>query len=112
MASWKIRRVPTIQTELTVPGDKSISHRAVIFASLSNGTCVLRGFLPSEDCVATVNAMRALGIEIEQPELDTLIVHGKKRVLTEPKHDIDCGNSGTTMRLLAGLLAAQPFRSR
>ena len=60
----------------------------------------------------TVNAMRALGIKIEQPEPDTLIVHGKKRVLTPPKKDIDCGNSGTTMRLLAGLLAGQTFESR
>src|SRR5438552_593838 len=112
MASWKIRRAPLIQTELTVPGDKSISHRAVIFASLANGTCVLSGFLSSEDCMATVNAMRSLGIDIEQPEPNTLVVHGKKRVLTAPAHDIDCGNSGTTMRLLAGLLAAQPFRTR
>jgi 3-phosphoshikimate 1-carboxyvinyltransferase len=60
----------------------------------------------------TVNAMRALGIRIEQPEPDTLIVHGKKRVLMPPKREIDCGNSGTTMRLLAGLLAGQTFESR
>ena len=112
MESWKIRRAPLIQTEITVPGDKSMSHRAVLFASLSNGTCVIHGFLPSEDCMATVHAMRALGIEIEQPDPTTLIVHGKKRALTAPAHDIDCGNSGTTMRLLAGILAGQPFRSR
>src|SRR5436309_9766543 len=60
----------------------------------------------------TVNAMRALGIKIEQPEPTTLIVHGKKRVLTAPKNEINCGNSGTTMRLLAGLLAGQPFETR
>jgi 3-phosphoshikimate 1-carboxyvinyltransferase len=60
----------------------------------------------------TVNAMRALGIKIEQPQPDTLIVHGKKRVLAPPKKEIDCGNSGTTMRLLAGLLAGQTFESR
>jgi len=60
----------------------------------------------------TVNAMRALGVKIEQPEPDTLIVHGKKRVLTPPKKEIDCGNSGTTMRLLAGLLSGQTFESR
>lgn len=108
----RIKRAPRIDIEITVPGDKSISHRAVIIAALSNGTCTLRGFLPSEDCMYTVNAMRALGIKIEQPEPDTLIVHGKKRVLTPPKKDIDCGNSGTTMRLLAGLLAGQTFESR
>ncbi len=60
----------------------------------------------------TVNALRALGIQIEQPERDTLVVHGKRRVLTPPKKEIDCGNSGTTMRLLAGLLAGQTFESR
>src|SRR5438093_1970179 len=101
----RIKRAPRIDMEITVPGDKSISHRAVIIAALSNGVCTLRGFLPSEDCMYTVNAMRALGITIEQPEPDTLIVHGKKRVLTPPKNDIDCGNSGTTMRLLCGMLA-------
>jgi 3-phosphoshikimate 1-carboxyvinyltransferase len=108
----RIKRAPRIDIEITVPGDKSISHRAVIIAALSNGICTLRGFLPSEDCMHTVNAMRALGIKIEQPESDRLVVHGKKRVLTPPKKEIDCGNSGTTMRLLAGLLAGQTFESR
>ena len=108
----RVRRAPRIDLEITVPGDKSISHRAVIIAALSNGVCTLQGFLPSEDCMHTVNAMRALGIKIEQPEPTTLIVHGKKRVLTAPKNEINCGNSGTTMRLLAGLLAGQPFETR
>jgi 3-phosphoshikimate 1-carboxyvinyltransferase len=108
----RVKRAPRIDLEITVPGDKSISHRAVIIAALANGVCTLQGFLPSEDCMHTVNAMRALGIKIEQPEATTLIVHGKKRVLTAPKNEINCGNSGTTMRLLAGLLAGQPFESR
>src|SRR6202140_5122456 len=108
----RVKRAPRIDTEITVPGDKSISHRAAIIAALSNGVCTLRGFLPGKDCMRTVNALRALGIKIEQPEPDTLIVHGKKRVLTPPKEEIDCGNSGTTMRLLAGLLAGQTFESR
>ena len=108
----RTKRAPRIDLEITVPGDKSISHRAVIIAALSNGFCTLSGFLPSEDCMRTVNAMRALGIRIEQPEPDKLIVHGKKRVLMPPKKEIDCGNSGTTMRLLAGLLAGQTFESR
>ena len=108
----RVKRAPRIDIEIAVPGDKSISHRAVIIAALSNGVCTLRGFLPSEDCMHTVNAMRALGIKIEQPEPATLIVHGKKRVLTPPKKDIDCGNSATTMRLLAGLLAGQTFETR
>jgi 3-phosphoshikimate 1-carboxyvinyltransferase len=107
----RVKRAPRIDTEIAVPGDKSISHRAVIIASLSNGICKLEGFLPSEDCMRTVNAMRALGIKIEQPEPETLVVHGKKRVLAPPKEEIDCGNSATTMRLLAGLLAGQTFES-
>ena len=112
MESWTITKSPVIRAEITVPGDKSISHRAVILAGLSNGTCVITGFLPSEDCLATVGAMRALGVEIEQPAPTTLIVHGRSRQLSAPAGDIDCGNSGTTMRLMAGVLAAQPFRSR
>lgn len=108
----RVKRAPRIDLEITVPGDKSISHRAVIVAALSNGVCTLRGFLSSEDCMHTVNAMRALGIKIEQPEATTLIIHGKKRVLTAPDKEINCGNSGTTMRLLAGLLAGQKFESR
>ena len=109
---FRVRRAPRIEAEITVPGDKSISHRAVILASLSNGVCVLRGFLPSDDCMRTVQAMRALGIKIEQPEPEMLIVHGKRRLLTPPAGEIDCGNSATTMRLLTGLLAGQPFESR
>ncbi len=112
MSDWKIHRAPTIQAELEVPGDKSISHRAVMFAALSNGVCVIKGFLPSEDCLCTVEAMRSLGIQIEMADPTTLIVHGRKRAFTAPKRDIDCGNSGTTMRLLTGLLAGQPFKTR
>lgn len=108
----RVKRAPRIDLEISVPGDKSISHRAVIIAALSNGVCTLRGFLPGDDCMHTVNAMRALGIKIEQPDATTLIVHGRKRLLTPPRKEINCGNSGTTMRLLAGLLAGQPFESR
>src|SRR5213596_3943766 len=108
----RVKRASRIDAEISVPGDKSISHRAVIIAALSNGGCTLRGFLPSEDCMRTVNAMRALGIRIEHPAPTKLIVHGKRRVLTAPKEEINCGNSGTTMRLLTGLLAGQTFESR
>lgn len=108
----RVKRAAHIDAEITVPGDKSMSHRAVIIAALSNGVCVLRGFLASEDCLHTVQALRACGIKIEQPEPDMLVVHGKKRLLTPPPGEIDCGNSATTMRLLAGLLAGQPFDSR
>ena len=83
-----------------------------MLSAMSNGPCVIRGFLPSEDCLATVAAMRALGIKIETHDPETLVVYGGKRKFTAPQRDIDCGNSGTTMRLIAGILAGQPFRSR
>src|SRR5438876_2504447 len=108
----RVKRAPRIEAEITVPGDKSISHRAAIIAALSNGACTIRGFLPSDDCMHTVSALRSLGIQIEHPEPDILIVHGKKRVLNPPSGEIDCGGSGTTMRLLVGLLAGQTFESR
>ena len=108
----RVKRAPRIEAEITVPGDKSISHRAAIIAALSNGICTVRGFLPSDDCMRTVNALRALGIQIEQPEPDLVVVHGKKRVLTPPAQEIDCGGSATTMRLLAGLLSGQTFETR
>ncbi len=108
----KSQKAPRIDGEITVPGDKSISHRAVMLASLANGPCVIRQALTGEDCLSTVAAMRQLGVRIEEPETGTFVVHGMGGVLHPPQGDIDCGNSGTTMRLLAGLLAAQPFRSR
>src|ERR1044071_1012992 len=108
---FRVKRAPRIEAEITVPGDKSISHRAVIISALSNGVCVLRGFLPSDDCLRTVQALRTLGIKIEHPEPDMLVVHGKKHLLTAPAGEIDCGNSATTMRLLIGLLAGQKFDS-
>ena len=112
MDELRIKRAPRIESEITVSGDKSISHRAVLIASLANGACVLRGFSPSLDCIQTVEAMRALGIKIEQPEPEVLIVHGNRRRLNAPNEPINCGNSGTTMRLLAGILAGQNFKSR
>lgn len=112
MDDLRIKRAPRLQAEISAPGDKSISHRAVFIASLANGDCVLRGFSRSADCQNTIEAMRALGIPIEQPEPEILIVHGQRRKLTAPKSEINCGNSGTTMRLLAGILAGQPFVSR
>ncbi|MEO7934321.1 MAG: 3-phosphoshikimate 1-carboxyvinyltransferase [Chthoniobacterales bacterium] len=112
MAEIKSQRAPQIEAEIRVPGDKSISHRAVLLSALANGTSVISGFLPGEDCLCTVNAMRALGVKIEQPEPTTLIVEGSNGNLQPPTRDIDCGNSGTLMRLLTGFLAGQPFASR
>lgn len=112
MAEFKSRKAPLLSAEIRVPGDKSMSHRAVMCGALANGPCVITRFLASEDCMATVRAMQSLGVEIEVPEPTTLIVHGTRGKFQAPAGDIDCGNSGTTMRLLAGILSAQPFRSR
>ncbi len=111
MSELMVSRAPKIEAEIRVPGDKSMSHRAVLLSAISNGTCVVRGFLPSQDCQCTVDAMRALGIAIEQPEETTLVIHGQRGDFSPPRHPIDCGNSGTLMRLLCGLAATQPFES-
>src|SRR5438552_15739697 len=104
---FRVKRAPRIEAEITVPGDKSISHRAVIISSPSNGVCVRRGFLASDDCLRTVQALRALGIKIEHPEPDMLIVHGKKRLLPAPVGKIDCGNSLPLLGLRAATVAGR-----
>ena len=115
MATIKVRRLRSIPAEIAVPGDKSISHRAVMFAGLAKGRTVISGFLPSEDCICTVHAMEALGADIEWLEQIEgigwvkLAITGHGMKLKEPVKVIDCGNSGTTTRLLAGILAGQPF---
>jgi len=100
-----------ISGEISVPGDKSISHRAVIFASLAEGTSTIRGFLRADDTLATLQACRQLGVRITD-SADCVNVAGLGlRGLHEPAGIIDLGNSGTAMRLLSGLLSAQDFAS-
>lgn len=117
MSELRIKKISKLQAEFTVPGDKSMSHRAAIFGGLSNGTCTVRNFLPSEDCVNTLNAMKALGASHEVlDELPgygpvNLRIHGQSMKLRGATSPIDCGNAGTGMRLLAGLLAGQEFPS-
>ena len=97
---------------VSVPGDKSISHRGIMFGSIADGTTEIHNFLPGADCLATIRCFRTLGIEIEQ-EGSTVIVHGKGlHGLSAPSHILDVGNSGTTTRLLSGILAGQPFESK
>jgi 3-phosphoshikimate 1-carboxyvinyltransferase len=112
MPDWKVKKAPLLDAEMTVPGDKSISHRSIMLAALANGTATITGFLPGEDCLATMKAFQQLGVTIERTDETTLVVHGTSGKFTAPTGDIDCGNSGTTMRLLSGILAAQPFRTR
>src|SRR6266436_364651 len=111
MASLSVFRAPKIEAEIVVPGDKSISHRAVLLAAISNGSCAIRGFLPSHDCQCTVQAMRSLGILIDQPGENYLMVHGQRGKFQPSSEPIDCGNSGTLMRLMCGLAATQPFET-
>ncbi|WP_392537067.1 3-phosphoshikimate 1-carboxyvinyltransferase [Legionella sp. 227] len=105
--------VRAIKGEITVPGDKSISHRSIIFGSIAKGTTIINGFLDGEDCMATLKAFQAMGVSIEGPDEQQVVIHGVgKYGLKKPEQVIDCGNSGTSMRLLAGLLAAQSFDSQ
>ena len=108
----RVHRAPRIEADIRVPGDKSISHRAAMFAALSDGPCTLRNYLPGEDCLGTLRVLRQLGVPIDTLSPTEHIVHGVQGKFTAPSTDLDCGNSGTTMRLISGLLAAQPFRSR
>lgn len=95
---------------MTVPGDKSVSHRAVMFAALADGTSCIDGFLEGEDTRATARIFGQLGVRIETPSPSTRIVHGVGvDGLRAPRAALDCGNAGTGMRLLAGVLAAQAF---
>ncbi len=98
---------------VAVPGDKSISHRAVMLGSIATGTTDVSGFLNGEDCLATLAAMSAMGVETEQHDATTLTIHGVGlHGLQAPTTDLDMGNSGTAMRLMTGLLAGQSFDTR
>ena len=110
--SYRVRPVSALSGTLTVPGDKSISHRALMVSGIAAGQTRISGFLDSEDCLATLQAMRVLGVNIARPhaqlvEVEGVGLHG----LTGPLTPLDMGNSGTAMRLFAGLLAAQRFDS-
>ena len=96
--------------EARVPGDKSISHRSIMLGALAEGTTRVRGFLEGDDALATVAAFRAMGVQIEGPDDGQVTVHGVGlRGLQAPAEALDLGNSGTTIRLLSGLLAGQAF---
>lgn len=111
---WIVRKSSALHDEvvLDVPGDKSISHRAVMLASIANGVSRIDGFLDGADTRATVNIMRQLGVTIIEHSRTSLEVHGVGlHGLRKPSADLDCGNAGTGMRLLAGLLCGQNFPS-
>lgn len=111
-ARLEARPVARIAGRLTVPGDKSISHRALMLGAIADGTTTIDGFLDAEDCLATAAAFEALGVTIETRSPTTRVVHGRGlRGLGAPRARLDFGNSGTAIRLMTGLLAGQPFDS-
>lgn len=100
-----------LKGEITVPGDKSISHRAVMFGALAEGTTEVTNFLQGADCLSTIRCFRMLGIDIENTP-ERILIHGKGlHGLTAPADTLDTGNSGTTTRLIPGILAGQRFSS-
>ena len=101
-----------LRGEITVPGDKSISHRSVMLGSIAKGDTRISGFLTGEDCLSTIDCFKKLGIDIEVNGTD-VTVHGKGlKGLSAPAETLDVGNSGTTLRLMSGILSAQPFTTR
>ena len=105
----KFAKCNGLRGEVTAPGDKSISHRSVMFGSIAKGITEVHNYLQGADCLSTISCFRKMGIEIENRG-DVVLVHGKGlRGLTKPTAVLDCGNSGTTTRLISGILAAQDF---
>lgn len=104
-------KVNQLKGEVTIPGDKSISHRAIMLGALSLGTTEVTNFLQGADCLSTIDCFRQLGINIENKQ-DRILIHGKGiDGLLAPTAILDAGNSGTTIRLISGILAAQPFET-
>lgn len=104
--------VESLQGDIIVPGDKSISHRAIMLGAIAQGTTTINGFLDSDDCMATLHAFELMGVLIDRSIESRVVIQGVgKYGLQKPSMPINCGNSGTSMRLLSGILAAQPFDS-
>jgi 3-phosphoshikimate 1-carboxyvinyltransferase len=104
--------VKKITGEIRIPGDKSISHRALMFGALADGVTEVSGFLPGEDCLATLHALRSMGVDIQRRDETHVRIAGVGlNGLQEPAHPLDMGNSGTAMRLFAGVLSGQSFDS-
>ena len=112
MNELKTFPISKIQGEYVPPGDKSISHRLAMLGALAEGKSHFTNFLDSDDCLRTIQAFQAMGVSYEHSKGE-LTIHGAGlRGLSKPKRELDLGNSGTTMRLLLGVLAGQSFESR
>ncbi|MBO5260798.1 MAG: 3-phosphoshikimate 1-carboxyvinyltransferase [Coprococcus sp.] len=105
-------KTTSLRGEVTIPGDKSISHRSVMFGSIADGITEVHGFLNGADCISSMNCFRQMGVDINY-DGEIVTIHGKgMHGLTKPADTLDVGNSGTTTRLISGILAAQQFESR
>ncbi|MFK9093453.1 3-phosphoshikimate 1-carboxyvinyltransferase [Bacillus salipaludis] len=112
MTSLKLKtNIYGLVGEVTIPGDKSISHRSVMFGSIAQGETTVTNFLPGDDCLSTISCFRKLGVTIEESGGQLHIFGNGFEGLTEPDELLDVGNSGTTIRLLMGILAGRPFFS-
>src|SRR5262249_43956230 len=108
----KISPAASVSGTITLPGDKSISHRYGMIAAVAEGTSTIHNYSTGADCHSTLACMQSLGIEMEVNGTD-VVVHGRGLDgLRAPTADLDAGNSGSTIRMVSGILAAQPFRSR
>ncbi|QOH66719.1 3-phosphoshikimate 1-carboxyvinyltransferase [Bacillus amyloliquefaciens] len=107
----KREKVTSLNGEIHIPGDKSISHRSVMFGALAEGTTTVKNFLPGADCLSTIACFRKMGVSIEQNGSDVTIYGKGIDALCEPDSLLDVGNSGTTIRLMLGILAGRPFHS-
>ena len=106
-----VHKAKILSGVISIPGDKSISHRAIMFGSLARGKTVIRNFLQSEDCLSTMDSFKKMGIKIEKSG-GKATVNGKGLYgLKAPKAILNANNSGTTTRLMMGILASQPFTS-
>ncbi len=108
----EVGRITGLKGKITVPGDKSISHRSIMLGAIAKGTTEVTGFLNGADCLSTIGCFREMGIPIEEMN-DTILVHGKgMHGLRKPSDVLAVGNSGTTTRLISGILAGQDFDSK
>ena len=110
-----IQRIPSARSiagSISLPGDKSISHRYAMIASLAEGETRIRNFATGADCHSTLNSVRALGVPVEEQGTEVAIRGSGLDGLRAPASDLDAGNSGSTIRMLSGILAAQPFSTR
>ncbi|MDH5494023.1 MAG: 3-phosphoshikimate 1-carboxyvinyltransferase, partial [Myxococcales bacterium] len=112
MSSYRIERSGSLRGSCVVPGDKSIGHRGLIFAALASGPSRLRGLSSGLDNLATEAALRAMGVRIDRQGDQAEVFGVGLDGLSAPKGVLDCGNSGTTIRLLTGLLVGQPFATQ